>query len=139
MSEEGTPRLMRYRLVETVVPLAASADQLVDYVHASGSEIDAAVSDFVDWTFESVAGLIKAGLLPGDLAAALRLLRDQALAAARAAPDEECAAAVLRPEWSTLRATANAVLDGFRALGVPIPSIASELLGDLTTVPLSER
>jgi hypothetical protein len=59
MSEETTPRLMRYRLVETIVPLAASADQLVGYVHADGSDIDEAVSDFVDWTYGSVPGLIK--------------------------------------------------------------------------------
>jgi hypothetical protein len=39
---------MRYRLVETIVPLAASADQLVNYVHADGSDIDEAVMDFVD-------------------------------------------------------------------------------------------
>lgn len=139
MSEETTPRLMRYRLVETIVPLAASADQLVDYMHADGSDIDEAVSDFVDWTYESLPGLIKAGLLSDDLPSALRLLRDQALAAAHSAPEEECATAVLRPEWSTLRATANAILDRFRALGVPVPSISSGLLGDLTTVPSSER
>jgi len=130
---------MRYRLVETIVPLAASADQLVDYVHASGSDIDEAVMDFVDWTYQSVPGLISAGVLPADLAPALRLVRDQALAAARSAPEEECVTAVLRPEWSTLRTTASAVLDRFRALGVPVPSMASGLLGDLTTVPLSER
>jgi len=51
MSEETTPRLMRYRLVETIVPLAASADELVDYVHADGSTIDEAVLDFRDWTY----------------------------------------------------------------------------------------
>lgn len=49
MSEE-TPRLLRYRPVETIVPLAAPADRLVDYVHADGSDIDEVVSDFVDWT-----------------------------------------------------------------------------------------
>jgi hypothetical protein len=139
MSEETTPRLMRYRLVETIVPLAASAEELVDYVHADGSDIDEAVSDFVDWTYESVPGLIKAGLLPDELTSALRLLRDQALAAAQSAPEEERARAVLRREWSTLRTTANAVLDRFRALGVSVPSIASGLLGDLKTVPPSER
>ena len=96
---------MRYRLVETIVPLAASAHQLVDYVHADGSDIGEAASDLVDWTYESVPGLIKAGRLPDDLASALRLLRDQALAAAHSAPHEECATRVLRPEWSTLRAT----------------------------------
>jgi hypothetical protein len=130
---------MRYRLLETIVPLAAPADQLVDYVHADGSDIDEAISDFVDWTYQSTPGLINAGALPDDLAPALRLLRDQALAAAQSAPEEECATAVFRPEWSTLRTTANAVLNPFRALGVPIPSMASGLLGDLTTVPRSER
>jgi hypothetical protein len=139
MSEETTSRLMRYRLVETIVPLAASADELVDYVHADGSNIDEAVLDFADWTYESVPGLIKAGLLPDDLASALRLLRDQALAAAQSAPEEECATAVLRPEWSAVRTSANGVLDRFRALGVPVPSISSGLLGDLTSVPASER
>ncbi len=139
MPEETTPRLMRYRLVETIVPLAASADQLVDYVHANGSDIDEAVLDFVDWTYDSVPGLIEAGVVPDDLAPALGLLCDQALAAARSAPAEECATAVLRPEWSTLRVTANAILDRFRSLGVPVPSITSGLLGDLTTVPPSER
>jgi hypothetical protein len=139
MSEETTPRLMRYRLVETIVPLAASAEQLVDYVHAGGSDIDEAVLDFVNWAYEFAPGLIKAGVLPDDLASALRLLRDQALAAAQSAPEEECETAVRRPEWSTLRTTANTVLDRFRALGVPVPSIASGLLGDLTTVPPSER
>ncbi len=42
-------------------------------------------------------GLIKAGLLPDDLASAPRLLRDQALTAAHPAPGEECATAVLCP------------------------------------------
>jgi hypothetical protein len=83
MSEETTPRLMRYRLVETIVPLAASADQLVDYVHAKGADVNEAVSDFVDWTYDSVPGVIKAGVLPDDLAPVLRVLRDQALAAAQ--------------------------------------------------------
>jgi hypothetical protein len=138
MPERTTPRLMRYGLVETIVPLAASADALVDYVHADRSDIDDAVSDFVDWTYESAPGLIKAGVLPDDLAPALRLLRNQALAAARSAPEEECETAVLRPEWSALRTTANAILDRFRALGVPVPSIKSGLLRDLTTVPRSE-
>jgi hypothetical protein len=95
--------------------------------------------DFVDWTYQSVPGLISAGVLPADLAPALRLVRDQALAATRSAPEEECVTAVLRPEWSTLRTTASAVLDRFRALSVPVPSMASGLLGDLTTVPLCER
>jgi hypothetical protein len=139
MSEETTPRLMRYRLVETIFPLAASADELVGYVHEDRSDIDEAVSDFIDWTYPLVPGLIKAGVLPADLAPALRLLRDQALAAAHSAPEEECATAVLRPEWSTLRTTASAVLDRFRARGVPVPSIRSGLLGHLTTVPQSER
>jgi hypothetical protein len=76
MSEETAPRLMRYRIVETIVSLAASADQLVDYVHADGSDIDEAVLDFVDWTYQFVPGLITAGLLPDELASALRLLRD---------------------------------------------------------------
>lgn len=53
--------------METIVPLAASACQLVDYVHADGSDIDEAVLDFVDWTYESAPGLIKAGVLPDDL------------------------------------------------------------------------
>jgi hypothetical protein len=86
-----------------------------------------------------VPGLIRAGVVPDGLAPARRLLHEQALAAARSAPEEECATAVLRPEWSTLRTTAGAVLDRFRALAVPIPSIASGLLGDLSTVPPSER
>jgi hypothetical protein len=86
MSEETTPRLMCYCLVETIVPLAASADELVGYVHEDRSDIDEAVSDFVDWTYPLVPGLITAGVLPADLAPALRLLRDQALAAAHPAP-----------------------------------------------------
>jgi hypothetical protein len=89
---------MRYRLVETIVPLAASADQLVNYVHADGSDIDEAVMDFVDWTYDLAPGLIGAGVVPDDLTPALRLLHEQALAAARSAPGEECATAVLRPE-----------------------------------------
>ncbi len=44
MPEETTPRLMRYRLVETLVALAASADELVDYVQADRSDIDEALS-----------------------------------------------------------------------------------------------
>jgi hypothetical protein len=82
---------------------------------------------------------MKAGLMSDEFPSALRLLRDQASAAAHSAPKEECATAVLRPEWSTSRTAANGILDRFRALGVPVPSIESGLLRDLTTVPPSER
>jgi len=139
MPTEVSYRLMRYRLVESIVPLAAFAEELVEYAHANTSAIDEPVRDFVDWTYESVPGMVAAALLPGDLPTHLGVLHDQAIAAIDSAPDEPCESAVLHRGWSEMRTTANAVLDRFRDLGIPIPSIESGLLGDISTVPPSQR
>ena len=130
---------MRYRLVESIVPLAASAEELVGYAHADKCAIDEPVRAFVDWTYQSVPGMVAAALLPGDLPTLLRVLHDQAVAAIDSAVDEPCESAVLHPDWSEVRTTANAVLDRFRDLDIPIPSIESGLLGDISTVPPSQR
>lgn len=100
MSEEVSYRLMRYRLVESIVPLAASAEELVRYAHADNFAIDEPVRVFVDWTYEPIPGMVAAALLPGDLPALLQVLHDQAIAAMDSAPYERCESAVLHPEWS---------------------------------------
>lgn len=139
MIEESSPRLLRYRLVESIVPLAAPAEQLVAYAHADDFDIDEPVKTFVDWTYDFIPRLAEQGMLPGNLAERLQLLFDQAIAAVQSAPYEACETAVLRPEWAVLRDTARSILERFRAAGVPIPDIGSGLLGDISTVPLSER
>lgn len=98
------------------------------------------MADFVDWTYDFVQQMVTADLLPGDLPAQLRVLFDQAVAASKSGrPDEACETAVLHPKWSELRSTANALLERFRDLGIPVPSIDSSSLGDISTVLLSEQ
>jgi hypothetical protein len=132
-------RLMRYRLVESIVPLSFEADELVAYSHARNGDLNETVADFVDWTYESLPGMVAEGLVRRELADKLRVLFDQSLAALRSAPTEPCETAVLYPEWSAVRATACSVLERFRELGVPIPRPGAPLLGDLSTVPATER
>jgi hypothetical protein len=61
---------------------AVSSYPVATLAELACGNIGEAVSDLVNWTHQSVPGLIKAGVLPDHLASALRLLRDQALAAA---------------------------------------------------------
>lgn len=121
------------------MPLAAPAGDLVRYAHADNFAIDEPVRVFVDWTCMSVPGMVAVRLLPGDLPTHLAVLHDQAVAAMDSAPYEACESAVLHAEWSEMRTTANAVLDDLRDLDIPIPSIESGLLGDISTVPPSQR
>jgi hypothetical protein len=132
-------RLMRYRLVESIVALSFEADELVAYSHARNVDLNETVAVFVDWTYDYLPGMVAEGLVPPELADKLRVLSDQSLAALRSAPTEPCETAVLYHEWSVVRATASSVLERFRELGVPIPPPGATLLGDMSTVPASER
>jgi hypothetical protein len=83
--------------------------------------------------------MVAEGLVPPELADEIRVLFDQSIAALRSAPTESCETAVLYPEWAVARTTASTVLERFRELGVPIPPAGVPLLGDVSTVPASER
>jgi hypothetical protein len=65
-------RLMRYRLVESIVPLSFAAEQLVAYSHAQDADLNDIVADFVDWTYDSVPGMVAEGLVPPELADEIR-------------------------------------------------------------------
>ena len=130
---------MRYRLMESIVPLAAPGAALVSYAHASGIDIDEATLDFLDWTYGQVPRLSAEGLLPGDLPALLDRLAAQAGLALRSAPEEECEVAVLHPEWADVRITADEILARFREIGLVVPQLSVELLRELSNVPESER
>lgn len=128
---EDDPYLLRQRLVETIVPLAAPAEQLVAYAHDDGVDIDDPVMWFVGWTYDFIPQLSELGLLPSDLPEQLQLVFDQAIAAVKSAPTEPCETAVMYPEWTLLRNTARAVLERFAAAGVAVAEAEAEMLGHL--------
>ena len=132
-------RLMRYRLVESIVPLSFTAEQLVAYSHAQGGDVNFTVNDFVDWAYGSLPGMVEEGLVPPDLESEIHILFDQSIAALRSAPTVPCETAALYPEWAAVRTTATSVLERFRELGVPMPPPGTQLLGHVSTVPGSER
>jgi hypothetical protein len=77
-------RLMRYRLVESIVALSFEADELVAYSHARNVDLNETVAVFVDWTYDYLPGMVAEGLVPPELADKLRVLSDQSLAAVSA-------------------------------------------------------
>ena len=136
----SSPRLLRYRLVESIVPLAADADAFARYAHERQNDtIDELVADFADWTHGLVAGLLEEDYLTTHLAGLLDQLAAAALSAVRIGDTRECDEAVHDPEWEDVRRLARQALEEFRALGVTIPDLGTHLLRDIESVPTSER
>jgi hypothetical protein len=138
---EVGPRVLRYRLVESIVPLAADGARLVQFAHSrDNSPVDDLVTDFLDWTYGFVPQLVSEGVLPPDFEPLMDGLAKAAVAALGAGPrEEECEVAVFRTEWVELRALATDALRRFGELGVPVPELGPGLLGGVSTVPTSER
>ena len=137
----SSPRLLRYRLVESIVPLAADGDEFAQHAHAlhPRDTIDELVASFVDWTHGFVPGLLEDNYLTTSLAGLLDQLAAAALSALRVGDTRECDEAVHDPEWAEVRRLARNALDEFRALGVPIPGLGIHLLRGVESVPGSER
>jgi len=137
----SSPRLLRYRLVESIVPLAADGDEFARHAHAlhPRDTIDELVASFVDWTHGFVSGLLEDHYLTMSLAVLLDQLAAAALSALRVGDTRECAEAVHDPVWAEVRRLAREALEEFRALGVPIPDLGIHLLQGVESVPASER
>jgi hypothetical protein len=137
----SSPRLLRYRLVESIVPLAAGGDEFARHAHASHPRdtIDELVANFVDWMHGFVPGLLDDDYLTTSLAGLRDQLAAAALSALRVGDTRECDEAVHDPEWSEVRRLARQALEEFRALGVTIPDLGTHLLRGVETVPASER
>jgi hypothetical protein len=137
----SSSRLLRYRLVESIVPLAADGDEFARHAHASHPRdtIDELVANFVEWTHCLVPGLLDDNYLTPSLAGLLDKLAAAALSALRVGDTRECDEAVHDLEWVEVRRLARQALEEFRALGVTIPDLGTHLLRGVGFVPASER
>jgi hypothetical protein len=143
MSDEevlpAAPRLLRYRLVESLVPLAEDATNQIAYATERHVSLLDVAMDFAEWTIGFEWAPHQAGLIPDVLSVELHSLADELRGLAPDGPLSSDDAVRESAEWLQVRERAQRILNEFRHLGVPIPSIDQELLGDVSTVPESER
>lgn len=137
MDDPGS-RLLRWRLIERLVELAAPPDEQLAYI--SGSEyMDTAIwelaAGFWEWT-EFLPAMVQAGVVPPDLAEDVEAV----VAGVRAICDANEAAWTEKgsnwlhssealtsdPSWQRIRNSAQKALDGFGALGLPTPSLSDQ-------------
>ena len=137
MDDPG-PRLLRWRLIERLVELAAPPHEQLAYISGAeymGQAIWDLAADFWEWT-EFLPAMVDAGILPLDLAedvedvvAGVRAIRD--------ADDEawteqgsnwlhSSEALASDPMWQRVRRSAQKALDEFAELGLPIPSLSDQ-------------
>ena len=88
----SSSRLLRYRLVESIVLLAADGDEFARHAHAlhPRDTVDELVASFVDWTHGFVPGLLEDHYLTMSLAVLLDQLAAAALSALRVGDTREC-------------------------------------------------
>jgi hypothetical protein len=102
--------LLRYRLAEVLVPLAASPDEQSAYFERTGEDIDELALDF-EWTRQWTPALADAGVIDAGIASELDALE----------------VALQSSNSDRVRQHSRAVLDRFRTEGRPTPSITEEL------------
>jgi hypothetical protein len=127
---------MRWRLIERLVELAAPADEQLAYLSGAeymGQAIWDLAANFWEWADLGSAFMVDAGVVPPDLAEAV----NDVVACVRAVRDADDAAWTEQgsnwlhtpealasdPLWAATRSSAKRALNGFEALGLPIPSL----------------
>jgi hypothetical protein len=132
-------RLLRYRVVEVLVELAAAPEQQIAYFDRTDNNVDELVEHF-SWTQEFTPNVRAAGLLPESTVEPLDAI-DRLLAEMSARKDASLwsnnALATLE-EWHRIRAFARTALQQLSDLGIPIPSIEDPLRQALDAAPDSE-
>jgi hypothetical protein len=130
---DADTRLMRYRLVETLVELASPAQEQLDLLFAQGGfSIVELPMAFWDW-FRLVPRLSVHGALSAEALEAVNAV-DAALEVvnpsdrSRRGAVDLCTEEALRksPEWEAVRAAARAALAAFRDLGISTPRLTDE-------------
>ena len=137
MDDPG-PRLLRWRLIERLVELAAPADEQIRFVvipdpRIVGQSVWDIAGEFWEWTASFLSGMVEAGVVPPDLATKVEHVVDGARAIRDAfdiAWDEQQSIWLHTPEalrsdplWAEVRHRAREALEGFRDLGLPIPAL----------------
>jgi hypothetical protein len=129
--------LLRYRLVETLVPLAVAAAEQIAYFDRTRSDTDDLVNDFAGWAIYWTPRLEREGLIAPALGVALRDIegRLKAMTNRRDTSLWTDEALTNGSDWREIRELAGAALDAFRAMGVPVPAITDPLLKPLDAAP----
>jgi hypothetical protein len=132
-------RLLRYRLVEVLVELAASPEEQIAYFDRTDNNVDELVEDFY-WTREFTTSVRAAMLLPestvGPLDAIDRLFSEMSARKDVSLWSDDALAHL--DEWRRIRAFAGTALQQLYDLGIPIPSIEDPLLKPLDAAPDTE-
>jgi hypothetical protein len=128
MSDPGT-RLMRYRLVETLVEVASPAEDQVALLDRGGFPVAELARSFSDW-FDRVGTLQDRGALSPEVVTALDSV-DAAFRVIDEASSGDPGSPYLwtneslrgDPEWEEVRRAARTALRAFSDLGIPIPKL----------------
>jgi hypothetical protein len=137
MSDPG-PRLLRWRLIERLVELAAPAEDQIRFVvnpdpRIIGQSVWDIAGEFWEWT-TFLPAMVEGGVVSPDLARKV----DHVVDGARAIRDADNVAwskeasnwfhttEALRsdPLWAEVRHRAGEAIEGFRDLGLPIPTLS---------------
>jgi hypothetical protein len=131
MAEAMDLELLRFRLAEVLVVLAAPAQDQVAYFRRSNECADEIANDF-DWTRQWTGAVREANLVDDATCVILDALDRQltSMSGREHAPlwddDNQLAEA---DEWREVRVLASAALEKLRTRGVAIPAIEDDLLG----------
>ena len=134
---EADSKLLRYRLVEALVPLAAGPEEQIAYLDRTRSDTDDLVNDFADWAIYWTPRLEAEGLVPGRLVAVLHAIAGR-LTDMTERPDTSLwtdEALRTLDDWREIRALSAAALESFRGMGIRVPLITDELLKPLDSAP----
>jgi hypothetical protein len=137
MTDLAGPRLMRWRLIERLVELASPADVQLAYLGSRGTERmsqkvwDLAV-DFWEWSY-FLPELVRQGVVPLDVESMVTAVVSRVQSMDHEAAQEweqnrsnwlhSPEALASDPRWSEVRNLAGQALEGFKALGLPTPSL----------------
>ncbi len=135
MDDPG-PRLLRWRLIERLVELAAPAEEQLSYLSGAqymGQAIWDLAADFWEWT-TFLPAMVESGVVPPDVAGKVEHVVDGARAIRDAddvAWSEQKSNWLHTPEalrsdplWAEVRHRAQEALEGLRELGLPIPALS---------------
>jgi hypothetical protein len=140
VSDLSGPRLARWRLIERLVELASPAEAQLTYLSTDGTEFMAQKVwelpvEFWEWC-SFLPEMVRQGVVTPDLASTVstvvETIRSMDRDAEREWSDHRInwlhtpEALATDPRWDELRHLALEALDGFEALGLPIPNLSDE-------------